>query len=69
MHAIKEGVIVKTWVLYPEEMTTTNHQSVLVHPVLRTGSIEPGDYRLRFEMELPSGDLLLAENDFSIQAR
>ena len=69
MHAMKDGKIEHSWVLYPEEMTLTNYNTVLVHPELRTSVLGPGQWQLQFEMELANGELLLSETQFVIEGK
>lgn len=54
---------VKTWDLFSGEMTN-NHGSFLLHPVISTRDLAKGEYVLRFEVALASGDLLLTEAAF-----
>jgi len=42
---------------------------VLVHPEIRTQNLEVGNYQLRFEMELPSGELVLSQTTLTIEPR
>ncbi len=64
--ALREGGVEQTWNLYPEEMSRTNQNTVLVHPTLSTKNLSPGKYLLRFELELLSGDMVLAESEFEV---
>lgn len=65
--ALGKGGPEQSWSLYPEEMSRTNQKTVLVHPTLSTKNLSPGKYRLRFEMELLSGDMVLAETEFEVR--
>ena len=66
IQALKHGEVVHRWPLYDEEITDTFQNSLLLHPVLNTSALANGAYRLRFEMKLTGGELLLAETPFEI---
>ncbi len=65
IQAFQKGVAapVKTWDLFSGEMTN-NHGSFLLHPVISTRDLAKGEYVMRFEVALASGDLLLSEATF-----
>lgn len=66
IQALRNGEAVQAWDLYSEELTETNQRSILLHPVLDTRLLSPGDYSLRFEIELNNGELLLSETAFNL---
>lgn len=53
----------KTWDLFSGEMTH-NQGSYLLHPVIATRDLAKGEYLMRVEVALASGDLLLSEAPF-----
>ena len=64
---IQADKIVRNWSLYPEEWTQVAENRFIVHPQLRTNNLALGEYTLRIELTLPSGDILIRETNFSIQ--
>ena len=63
---LERGEPITRWALYPEETTRTPQQTLWVHPVFNTKSLETGDYVLRFEMELRSGQKITRDTPFSV---
>ncbi len=55
--------IVKSWNLYPEEMTALGTGAVICHPEISTSKLKQGVYQLRAEIELPDGDILITETE------
>jgi len=66
IQAYSDDEMVQTWDLYTEEMTITNQRSMLLHPILDSRLMEPGRYRLRFEIELTNGELLVSQTDLEL---
>jgi len=58
--------LVRSWNLFPEEISPTNQGTVLIHPELRLDVYAPGPYRLRFEMTLDDGQIAAREANLLI---
>lgn len=64
---LEKGEEIIRWGLYPEEITQTAQQTLWIHPILNTKSLEYGSYTLRFEMQDENQQWITRDKPFSVK--